>query len=118
MVYPVLRHQGEPMMIVYGVGFVAVFGIFALLYWHAYRHRAQMELNELEIHDTRVEVVSSLLYVAVGLLSVAIAAFRVGGFSAPMLSGFTYALLGPVHWAHGRAAGKRRKRLEESLREA
>ena len=115
LVYPVGRHQGEPMMIIYGVGYMAVFGIFALLYWHAYRRRAEMELNELEIHDTRVEVVSSLLYVAVGLLSILVAAFGVGGYLAPMLAGFAYALLGPVHWAYGRVAYKRRRELEEKL---
>src|SRR5918993_2335899 len=79
MVYPVQRHQGDAMMIVYGIGFIAVFAIFALLYWHAYRHRAAMELNEIEVHDTRVEITSNLLYVAVGLVSVAIAALHIGG---------------------------------------
>src|SRR3712207_2362397 len=74
MIYPINRDQGDEMMIVYGLGYMAVFLIFALLYWHAYRRRAEMGLNELEIHDTRVEIHSSLLYVAVGLVSVGIAA--------------------------------------------
>jgi uncharacterized membrane protein len=113
LVYPIQIHQGEQMMIVYGFGYVAVFSIFALLYWHAYRQRDAMELDELEVHDTRVEIVASLLYVAVGLLSVAVAALGVGGRAAPAIAGFCYALLGPVHWLHGRSAGKRRKRIEE-----
>jgi uncharacterized membrane protein len=115
MVYPIQRDQGDAMMIVYGLGFVAVFGIFTLLYWHAHRRRAEMGLNELEVHDTRVEIVSNLLYVAVGLVSIAFAAFSVGGGASAALSGFAYALLGPVHTAHGRLAGKRRKQLEQKL---
>ena len=115
MVYPIQRHQGDEMMIVYGLGFVAVFAIFAVLYWHAYRRRAEMELNELEIYDTKVEVYSNLIYVAVGLLSVGIAALHVGGNLSPALAGFSYALLGPVHTVHGRIAGRRRKQLEKAV---
>lgn len=114
-VYPVQRHQGDEMMIVYGIGFVAVFAIFAVLYWHAYRRRAEMELNELEVHDTRVEIVSNLLYVAVGLLSVALAALHIGGPASAAVSGFAYALLGPVHWLHGRYVRKRREQLEKAV---
>ena len=115
MVYPVQRDQGDAMMIVYGVGFVAVFAIFAALYWHAYRHRAAMELNEIEVHDTRAGITSNLLYVAVGLVSIAIAALHLGGPASAAASGFAYALLGPVHAVHGRIAGKRRKRLEKAV---
>jgi uncharacterized membrane protein len=117
MVYAIQRHQSDALMIVYGLGFIAVFAIFTLLYWHAYRRRAEMELDDLEVHDTRVEIVSNLLYVAVGLLSVAIAALHVGGAASPAIAGFTYALLGPVHYLHGRYAGKRRQRLERRLKE-
>jgi uncharacterized membrane protein len=115
MVYPVQRDQGDTMMIVYGLGYMAVFVIFAALYWHAYRRRAVMELNELEVHDTRVEIVASLLHVAVGLLSVSVAALHVGGPASAALAGFSYALLGPVHAVHGRIAGRRRKQLEKAV---
>ena len=51
---PVVRPEQVPTMLaVYGAGFAAVFVIFALLYWHAYRKRAALELSELETHDTR-----------------------------------------------------------------
>ena len=114
MIYPIQRDQGDTMMIVYGLGSVAVFAIFAVLYWHAYRRRGEMELNELEVHDTRVEITSNLIYVAVGLVSIALAALHVGGPASAAFSGFAYALLGPVHWLHGRHAGKRRKQLEKA----
>ena len=115
MIYPIRRDQGDAMMIVYGLGYMAVFAIFALLYWHAYRRRAAMELNDLEVHDTRVEITSNLLYVAVGLVSIALAALHVGGTASAAISGFAYALLGPVHAVHGRIVGRRRKRIERNL---
>jgi len=40
------------MMSIYGLGFAAVFGIFALLHLHAHRKRHELELNELERLDT------------------------------------------------------------------
>src|SRR5436853_5640060 len=46
-------------MLIFGAGYVAVFGVFVLLYWHAYRQRAALELNELEAFDTRVDVQES-----------------------------------------------------------
>ncbi len=117
LVFPVGREQGATMMIIYGLGSVAVFLIFALLYWHAYRRRAAMELNELEVLDTRTEIESNLLYAAVGAFSIALAALHVGGPLAPMFAGFSYALLGPVLWAHGIFSKKRRRRLEQTFQE-
>src|SRR5215210_5028863 len=43
---PVVRGEQVPTMLaVYGAGFAAVFAIFALLYLHAYRRRAALDLN-------------------------------------------------------------------------
>ena len=43
-----------PIMLgIYGLGSMAIFGIFALLYVHAYRQRHELELNELETAATR-----------------------------------------------------------------
>ncbi|HEV2799055.1 MAG TPA: TMEM175 family protein [Pyrinomonadaceae bacterium] len=101
------------MMIVFGIGYVAVFAVFALMYLRAYTKRAELELNPLEVFDTRTDFHEHLLHVAIGLLSIALAAQGTRGFAA--LSGFTYFLVGPVLTIHGVIAGKRRKRLEASL---
>ncbi|HEY0078017.1 MAG TPA: TMEM175 family protein [Pyrinomonadaceae bacterium] len=50
---PIRREQVPQMMAIFGLGFAAVFTVFTLLYHHAYRKRVELELNELEIHDTR-----------------------------------------------------------------
>jgi hypothetical protein len=113
LVYPVLPEQTPKMMIIYGLGYVAVFLIFALFYLHAHRQRAALELDALELFHTRVEIESNLINVAVGLLSVGVAAR--GGMSSAALAGFCYFLLGPVLTVHGTISGKRRKKLEQRL---
>ena len=114
MIYPVAREQAGTMMLVFGVGYVAVFTVFALLYVRAYRRRAELELNALEVFDTRVEIESLLLQIAIGLLSISIAAL--GGWRLAGPSGWVYGLIGPVLTVHGRLRGKRRKRMEADIR--
>jgi hypothetical protein len=49
----VVLPQHRPLIfLVFGAGFAAVFGVFYLLYRHAYRQRGELELNELEIFET------------------------------------------------------------------
>jgi len=40
--------QAVKMMVTYGLGFAAVFGLFTLLYFHAWRKRHELELSEAE----------------------------------------------------------------------
>ena len=113
-VEPVVRGEQVPTMLaVYGLGFAAVFAIFALLYWHAYRKRAALELNELERHDTRSYLQENALMAGVGLLSVGLALSNTQLSS--LLAGLCYWLIGPVQYFHGSHRGKRRKRLEQHL---
>jgi uncharacterized membrane protein len=111
---PVVRAQQIPTMLaIYGAGFVAVFAIFALLYWHAYRKREALELNELEVFDTHTQLQDNLLMVAVGLLSTTLALLNGRRFS--LLAGLAYWLIGPVQFLHGAIMGKRRKRLQQRI---
>jgi uncharacterized membrane protein len=113
-VEPVVRDGQVPTMLaVYGIGFAAVFVIFALLYLHAYRKRAALELNELETYDTRIWVQENALMVVVGALSVCIALF--GGSRHTLLSGMIYWLIAPIQFAHGTMMGRRRRRIEERV---
>jgi hypothetical protein len=105
--------QMGKMMIVFSLGYVAVFAVFALLYLRAYSKRAELELNPLEVLDTRAELEEHLLHVAIGLLSIGLAGVGGRGFAA--LAGFCYMLIAPVMTVHGMSVGKKRKRLEASL---
>ena len=101
-------NQVATLMLIFGIGYVAVFGVFVLLYWHAYRHRAQLELNELEIFDTRTDIQESALNVVIGGISIGFAVGRFANFA-----GMTYMLCPIVLTLHGTIMGKRRRKLEE-----
>ena len=113
LVMPVAWHQMGQMMLVFSVGYVAVFTVFSLLYLRAYAKRAELELNPLEVWDTRTELQENLLHVGIGLVSIGLASRGTRGFAA--LSGWCYLLIGPVMTVHGLMMGKKRKRLEASL---
>ena len=106
-------NQVASLMIIFGAGFIAVFGVFALLYWHAYRKRKQLELNELEVFDTRADIRESLLNVGIGLVSMAFAVLGRGNYAA--FSGMTYMLTPIVMAMHGTLNGRRRRKLEAAV---
>ena len=113
LVAAVANSQMSKLMIVFSIGYVAVFTVFTLLYWRAYARRGDLELNRLEVLDTRTELEEHLLNICIGLLSIGLASINTTGYVA--LSGFCYMLIGPVLTAHGMMAGKKRKKLEQSL---
>ena len=109
-VAPITIGQIPTLLTIFGLGYAAIFLIFALLYYHAYRKREQLELNELEIHDTWNNIVDNLLHVLIGLLSISISLITRSG-----LGGLVYWLIGPVQFINGSIMGKRRRRIEERL---
>ena len=104
--------QIPTLLTIFGVGYAAIFLIFALLYYHAYRRRAELELNELEVHDTWTSVSENLLHVLIGALSIVVTLITGSGFG-----GAVYWLIGPVQYINGTVMGKRSKRLEQRLAE-
>jgi low temperature requirement protein LtrA len=107
------NEQVAKLMMIFGAGYVAVFGVFALLYWHAYRQRADLDLNELETFDTLGDVHESLINMTIGLISIAVAAL--GGARFRQFAGFVYMLCPLVLTLHGMLMGTRRKRLEREF---
>jgi uncharacterized membrane protein len=124
LVLPELRPEGAPqtiqetvnLFVVYGLGFVAVFTVFALLYLRAWRRRDALGLSALEARDAKAEIGTQLVSVSVGLLSVlwALLAPR----ALPPFAGFIYFLMGPAHWAYGELNGRRRRAFLEHVRPA
>lgn len=103
-------NQMATLMLVFGLGYVAVFGVFVLLHWHAYRKRSALDLNELELFDTRHSIQENSLHCCIALLSICLVVFG-GRYSA--LGGPVYMIVGIVMSIHGSIMGKRRKRLEQ-----
>ncbi len=107
------RSQSSTLMVVYGIGFVIIFLVLILLYHHAFRKRAALQLSALEIHDAATGMKRHLLSACVGLLSITIV--LAGG--NPAIAGMSYGLLGPVHAAGGYRWGKRRVELEKQIQQ-
>jgi hypothetical protein len=98
------------LMIVYGLGYLAIFGAFWLLYRHVWSRRDLLELDPLERFDTRSTMLEIDINLGVGTLSVLIALltdYRLAG-----LAGLTYILLAPGMSAFGVIRRRRRRRLE------
>jgi hypothetical protein len=101
--------QLPTLMMIYGIGFTAVFSVFGLLYYHAYRKRADLELSEPEMFDTMSSIGHNTFSVAIGVLSIAIA--LIGGPAHAAQSGYVYILLAPILTIHGTLRGRKRRRL-------
>ena len=103
----VIEHeQVASLMIIFDVGYLAVFAVFFLLFWHAYRKRKDLELNELEVFDTRNSLQEMALNCGIALLSLAIVLF--GGPNYAGLAGLAYMLIGVAMGVHGKIMGRRR----------
>src|SRR5215207_2388092 len=98
------------LMVIYGAGFVAVQAVFVIMYLRAYRLRADLELDALELSVTREEIQGFLLNAAVGLLSMCFAVL--GSPVMVSLSGYVYLLLFPLQTINGRVMDARRERTK------
>jgi uncharacterized membrane protein len=112
VIAPILPEQWKALMIIYGLGYMAIFGVLALLYQHAWKNRDALGLNEIEIYDTRASRRENLLNVAIGFISILVVV--IWGAKAAAFSGLTYVLVGPVLTVHGMINGRRRRKLENA----
>lgn len=90
--------QSRIIMTLYALGFVAVFGMFVLLYRHALRYATQLELNDVELMVTKASLRSNQLLVGVGVFS-ALLTWLGPSWIAPF-AGMAFGFIGPVMWWH------------------
>ncbi len=102
-------HEALVLMRIYAAGFATVFVLLFLLYAHAYKLRRELDLNPVEVFETRVAMQENLILSAVGLVSF------VAAFKDPAWAGWTYFILGPALAFHGSFFGKRTRLLAEKL---
>lgn len=84
--------QLSGLLVIYGLGFAAVYFALLLLYLHAYHHRDALELTELERFDTRHHIGRLIALVVVGVIAAALAQAPI----FPRWSGLIYLLLFPL----------------------
>ncbi len=84
---------------VYGLGFLALFLLFALLSYRAYRLRERLELGTIEVYDLRTEIGHHLVSAGVGGLALLYA--LLAPLSIVFVSPMLFALMGPGHFWWG-----------------
>jgi uncharacterized membrane protein len=95
---------------IWSLGYAAVFAVFSLLYLHAWRIRAQLELTPLEALRTRVSLLDQLAMVFIALLSTALARAMPDRYIG--ITGYIYFLV-PFYFtiAHS-IAGRKERQLQ------
>lgn len=80
--------QLQPLMLIYGAGFVAIYLLFFLMYKHAEKSAAKLELTPSELYATKTVSYINLICVCICLLAMSVAAVS----KDPGWSGFIYFL--------------------------
>jgi uncharacterized membrane protein len=108
-----MLHGGQmgDLMIIYGIGAASVFFVLMLLYRYALSKSEALELNEIEIFDTKVSMRTNFLLGIIPLISVVIALIFYKARYVGAYSGYAYFFYGPVMAWHGHRVEKQRKAL-------
>lgn len=97
-------HQVPSLFVLYGCGFAAIFGLFALFHVNALRQREILQLTDFETKWTRLQVMRESLMASVGIGSALLAEILPAKLAA--LSGFFYFMITFVEWGAGETSGK------------
>src|SRR5262245_31253811 len=101
------RFEGAFVMKLYSTGVILIFGLFLLLYRHAWSKRRELGLSQGDEvtlkFSQRAHAISALLGVVSVLLAVILADRLI------WISGVLYSLMGPLHAWNGYAAGRAHK---------
>ena len=99
--------QAAQLYIIYGLGWAAVFVVFALLYLHAWFARGALELTEHEQFETLASLWENLGMAGIGLISCVLALFT--PLLAIGLPGLIYFSVAIEQTAVGALVGRRRR---------
>lgn len=105
------------LMIIYSCGFLAVFLVFLLLTLNAWRLREALELNRVEMLETRQELGSHIIMIGAALFSIALA-LTLPSPIGPASAGWIYVLIGPAQFLLARQVEKKKKRLLQESEES
>lgn len=86
------KSEFASLMMIYGLGFAAVYFALILLYLHAWKLRETLELTRFELSETRYQIERLSVLVAFGLFAASLARIP----AVVQWSGLTYALIWPV----------------------
>jgi len=98
---------------IYGLGFVALFVMFGLLYRHAYNKRDELGLSPLEVFNVRSFAGQQIVSAAVGLVVVLIAVATPRRYA--YISPTAFILMWPAHAFYEARTQRKRKAFEARL---
>lgn len=99
------------LMTIYGLGAAGIFLVLMFMYRYALKHADELELNAIEVFDTRASVYANLIMASIPLLSVLVALLVPHHVAGPALSGFIYLLYWPAMTVFGKRNTRKRKAL-------
>lgn len=97
------------LMVIYGLGFAAVFFLLFLMYRHAWNLRRELELNAMEVHLTKYEMMNQFAMMCFGLVSAIVATLAPTGMVG--VAGYLYGGIGIYHFIAGWFMSKRADRI-------
>ena len=106
--------QQQTLVYLFSAGWISVWFTYALMFWQALQARERLELNELEVLNTRFSVFENLIGVGVGILAILLT--RAASPSQSItLAGLCYLMMIPITWAIQRASQKQKQALRRRL---
>lgn len=105
-------YGGAALMLLYSSGIVLLFFVFVMLYRHAWKKRASLDLTEKEELSLKYGQRAHLISMGLGVVSLAIVIV-----SPPMapIAGMIYGLMGPLHAWNGYQSGKAHSLLDKRM---
>lgn len=97
--------QSVQLMSLYSLSVVLMFGIFVLMHVHALRKRVLLGLDAFEVHVTWAAMRYCLIWVILGLASMALS--MIGGIGWVAMAGMLYGLIGPMAAINGIVSARR-----------
>jgi uncharacterized membrane protein len=97
--------KGQQVMLLYSAGVVLIFGLFVLLYRHAWAKRADLRLSAADEITLKYGQRAHLLSASLGVASILLAAVLKDDRQM-WIPGVIYGLMGPLHAWNGYAAGR------------
>lgn len=102
------------LMIIYGLGAALIFLVLLWMYYYALQKKEELELNEIELFDTRSSFHVHLIMSSVAIFSILVAVIFHTGIGGG-IAGFVYMLYPIIFFIYASKRNKKRKMLRESL---
>jgi uncharacterized membrane protein len=106
------------LMIIYGLGATSTSFVLMLMYRYALKKKDELQLNEIEVFDTRTSMQTNFLIGIIPLISAIVAFIFRGHWVAGLLAGCTYILYAPIMGIHSSRVDKHRAKLLKELEPA